>query len=63
MTKKAPPGPPEYLGDSSKRFWGQVVDRYLLEAHELKLLEFACMNTFVYFVKECCKSSSFVQVL
>ena len=40
--KKAPPAPPEYLGDSSKRFWEQVCDRYLLEPHELVLLTFAC---------------------
>jgi phage terminase small subunit len=40
--KKGPPPPPEYLRDSSKQFWRQVVDRYLLEAHELALLGFAC---------------------
>jgi phage terminase small subunit len=42
MTKKAPPAPPEHLRDSSKHFWNQVLDRYELEAHELKLLTFAC---------------------
>jgi phage terminase small subunit len=42
MTKKSPPAPPEHLRESSKAFWKQVVDRYLLEAHELQLLTFAC---------------------
>jgi phage terminase small subunit len=43
MTTKAPPPPPEYLSDASSKFWRDVTERFLLEAHELKLLEFACM--------------------
>jgi phage terminase small subunit len=43
MKAKAPPPAPEYLTTASKHFWAAVTERYLLEAHELKLLEFACM--------------------
>jgi phage terminase small subunit len=42
MTRKGPPDPPAHLSQVAAKFWRDITERYLLEAHELQLLCFAC---------------------
>jgi P27 family predicted phage terminase small subunit len=36
------PPPPEHLSPSSRAWWTQVVERYVLEEHHLRLLQLCC---------------------
>jgi P27 family predicted phage terminase small subunit len=38
----APPPPPEHLSASAAAWWRTTTERFVLEAHHLKLLQLAC---------------------
>jgi P27 family predicted phage terminase small subunit len=39
---RQPPEPPSHLSPSARQWWETTVDRYVLEAHHLRLLQLCC---------------------